>query len=159
MAKSNLERMIELANEFFDVRNDPEQISVDEEVRARLQLIDPATMTEERDEQGPIAWVLLIPTIRHVMDDFVQKRINERELLNLTPIGAKYDALYLCSALVLPEHRGKGIARRLTKSAVKSIQTRHVIASLFCWPFSLSGEKLAESIATEIRLPLFKRIS
>ena len=49
------------------------------------------------------------------------KNIHEQELLENTPVGGRYDALYLCSALVLPEHRGKGMAERLVTGAVRSI--------------------------------------
>jgi hypothetical protein len=88
------------------------------------------------------------------MEEFVGGQINERELLEKTPMSVSYEAVYLCSALVLPEHRGKGLARGLTVKAVKSIQSDHAIRYLFFWPFSTEGEKLANSVARELGLPL-----
>ena len=154
MSEDNLQRMIELADEFFETRNDPNQISVTEEVMSMLQKIHPATLSEKRDENGPIVWILVLPTTHWLMEEFVAERINERELLEKTPIGASYDAVYLCSALVLPEYRGKGWARNLTAGAVKSIQSDHPIQHLFYWPFSEEGEKLANSVSRELGLPL-----
>ena len=159
MQNRNLERMIQLAEEFFETRSDPEQISVTEESMERLRRIHPGTLSEERNDDGPIAWMLVIPTTREVMDRFVAGTINERELLYGTPLGATYEALYMCSALVLPEFRGQGIAKRLALQAVKSIQAQHPIRCLFYWAFSREGEKLAGSLAKETGLPLYRRTS
>lgn len=154
MPEDNLKRMIALAEEFFDVKNDPDQISVDEETRARLLAIHPNTMTEVRNDDGPIVWVLVIPTTTDVMGQFLGKKINEQQILEKTPPGGKYEAVYLCSALVLPEHRGKGMAKRSAVQAVREIQKQHCIKELFAWTFSPEGEGLAVSIAGELGLPL-----
>ena len=151
--------MIRLANEFFDMKNDPDQISVDEEVMQLLRKLHPATLNEKADSNGPIAWILVIPTTHELMEKFVNGSINERELLASTPLGKRYDTVYLCSALVLPEFRGSGLARSLTTEAVKSIQRDHPIKHLFYWAFSTEGEKLASSVARELGLPLLLRSS
>ncbi len=53
----NLQRMMRLAEEFFETKNDPDQISVTEVIRDRLHELHPSTMSEKRNENGPIAWV------------------------------------------------------------------------------------------------------
>ena len=151
--------MIRLAGEFFETKNDPTQISINTKSIARLKRLHPATMTERRTKKGPIAWILVIPTTHELMKQFITKRLNEQELLYSTPVRTKYDALYLCSALVLPEHRGKGYARRLAIKAIKAIRKEHPIKYLFYWAFSVAGRKLAGSIAKECGLPLFQRKS
>lgn len=157
MREKNLERMIRLAEEFFAVKNHPSQIAVDEEVMARLEAIHPATISEERNADGPIAWVLVIPTTREVMKSFVARTISERELLDRTHAGMRYEAVYLCSALVLPEHRRKGLARRMAVEAVRSIQRDHPITELYFWAFSNEGKNLAASIGAQLGLPLRER--
>jgi GNAT superfamily N-acetyltransferase len=157
MPPDNLERMIRLADEVFAVRNDPTQIAVDEETMRRLRQVHPSTMSEEVDENGPVAWMLVFPTTRSLMNQFLEKNITERELLEQTPLGTRYDVLYLCSALVLREHRGKGIAKRLVVDAIRSIQRDHPIAALFVWSFSAEGKGLAHAVAEELSLPLFER--
>ncbi|MCX6134403.1 MAG: hypothetical protein NTU47_11375 [Ignavibacteriales bacterium] len=157
MGLDNLQRMILLAEEFFETKNDPGQISVTEEVMSTLRKIHPSTLAEKRNDDGPIAWILVLPTTLRLMKEFIAEQINERELLEKTPVGAKYEAVYLCSALVLPEHRGKGLARGLTIQAVKSIQNDHPIQYLFCWPFSNEGKKLADSVAGLLGLSLRSR--
>lgn len=157
MSEDNLARMIRLADEAFNAREDPEQISVTEEVMARLHTLHPATMMEEREAEGPIAWTLVIPTTSELMERFLAKEICERELLDLTPSAARYEALYLCSALVLPEHRRRGLARSLLCRAIGEIRKSHPITYLFCWPFSQEGKNLAAAVAVASALPLRER--
>lgn len=157
MPKENLVRMIKLADEFFEAKNDPAQVSITGETMALLKKIHPSTMGEKADRKGPIAWILVIPTTRTLMEEFLSKKINEQQLLNTTPLKSKYDAIYLCSALVLPEHRGQGLAKDLLIKAIKTIKKKHPVKFLFYWGFSVEGKGLATAIAKEFSLPLYQR--
>jgi len=157
MPGNNRARMIKLAEEFFDMKNDPAQLSVDEDTMKRLLEINPSTLSEKTDENGPIAWMLIIPTTKKVMDDFLTRKITEKEILDRTPLGEKYDTIYLCSALVLPEYRGRGLAKQMILHAIQSILNQHPIQSLFMWSFSTEGKSLANWVANELNLPLFER--
>ena len=88
---------------------------------------------------------------------FIAKKISEKELYELTPLITSYEALYLCSAMVLEEYRGKGIAKQLTLGAIESIQKDHPIRTLFVWAFTIEGEGLSEKLSTYTGLPLEKR--
>ena len=149
--------MLQLVDEVFDVRNDPEQLDVNEEVIKHLHKLHPATLSEYADENGPAAWILLIPTTKALMEQFLLNTINEQQLLDKTPVNTKYTAIYLCSALVLPEFRNKGIAKKLSIDAISNIQKGHPVEFLFVWPFSKEGEKLAEGIAQATGLQLRKK--
>jgi hypothetical protein len=153
----HFKRMRQLANDFFAVKNDPEQLDVDESVMEQLQRLHPATLSEEVEGDGPVVWVLLIPTSENIMHRFLRKEINEKEVLSLTPPGEKYEAVYLCSALVLPEYRGQGRALRATLGALDEIRSEHPIRALFVWPFSEEGSQLARQIADRQGLPLHIR--
>ena len=154
---NNLERMIQLADEIFAVRSDPSQLSVNGTVMRRLQHIHPASITQKSTRNGPIAWILVIPTTQKLMERFIAKKINERELYKNIPLHVKYDSVYLCSALVLPEYRRKGLAKRLMIRAIKSILKEHPIQSLFYWGFSKAGKKLSCSVANALHLPVHQR--
>jgi hypothetical protein len=157
MAKSNLERLIQLADEVFDMKNDPQQLNVDQKVIRRLSTMHPSTLSEYVDGNGPVAWVLVIPTTIKLMNRFLEGEISEKELFKLTPLNAEYEALYLCSALVLEEYRRKGITRRLVLSAIDSIRKDHPLKALFVWPFTDDGDRAAEAVAGLAGLPLFKK--
>ena len=82
---------------------------------------------------------------------------SEKELFERTPMHKSYDALYLCSAMVLEEFRKKGLALQLTLSAIDQIRKDHPIQRLFVWAFTLQGERLAEKISRLTGLVLTKR--
>ena len=157
MGTSNFERMIQLADDVFAVKNDPDQLDVNQDVLDQLRRIHPATVSEFDDGHGPVAWVLLIPTTLGLMDQFLNHSISEKELYEQTPLDAAYEAIYLCSAMVLEEYRRKGIARQLTLKAIDSIRKDHPIKNLFVWSFTIEGDMTADTISQITSLPLLKR--
>ena len=158
MGTSNFERMIQLADDVFAVKNDPGQLDVNQDVLDQLRRIHPATVSEFDDGHGPVAWVLLIPTTLGLMDQFLNHSISEKELYEQTPLDAAYEAIYLCSAMVLEEYRRKGIARQLTLKAIDCIRKDHPIKNLFVWSFTIEGDMTADTISQITSLPLLKRL-
>jgi len=158
MAKSNFERLIQLADEVFAVKSDPNQLDVNPEVLERLQRLHPATVSAFEDENGPVAWILLIPTTLDLMNRFLEGEISEKELFDLTPLDINYEAVYLCSALVLEEYRRKGITKQLALNAIENMQKDNPLKAAFVWAFSPEGDLSAETIARMASLPLYKRL-
>ena len=157
MSFSNFDRLVQLADEIFASKNDPQQLDVNQEVINRLRRIHPSTVSEYDDGNGPVAWVLVIPTTTELMNLFVENRISEKELFDLTPTDSTYEALYLCAALVIAEYRNKGIAKQLILKAVEDIRKDHPLKTLFVWVFTKEGDSLSETIASLTSLPLYKR--
>ena len=157
MPESNLERMIRLVDEVFATRENPDQLSVSPEVMERLHNIHSSALSEFDDGHGPVAWVLLIPTTLPLMNQFLAKGITEKELFDLTTPGVRYDALYLCSALVLEEYRRKGIVKNMVLRSIDEIRKDYPLKALFVWPFTKEGDLAAGAIAKLAGLPLFKR--
>ncbi len=158
MGMSNFERMLQLADDVFAVKNDPDQLDVNQDVLDQLRRIHPATVSEFDDGHGPVAWVLLIPTTLGLMDQFLNHSISEKELYEQTPLDSAYEAIYLCSAMVLEEYRRKGIARQLTLKAIDSIRKDHPIKAMFVWSFTTAGDITADTISQITSLPLLKRV-
>jgi GNAT superfamily N-acetyltransferase len=157
MSKSNFERMLQLADEVFAVKNDPDQLDINQEVLEKLTKIHPATVSQYDDGKGPVAWILLIPTTLDLMNQFLHIKISEKQLFDQTPLDTKYEALYLCSALVLEEYRRKGIAKQLILQAIENIRKDHPLKALFVWAFSKEGDLGAEALSRYTKLPLYKR--
>jgi len=151
--------MIQLAEDVFDARHDPDQLDVNEEVIKRFQLIHPASVGEYNEGEGPIAWVLVLPTTILLMNQFIEGKINEKQLFYQTPLQIPYEAIYLCSAMVLDEYRRQGIAKRLTLDAINSIRKDHKIQCLFYWPFTKEGDLAAKSLEEACELPLLLRMA
>lgn len=150
--------MIQLAEDVFAAKSDPDQLDVDQDVMERLLRIHPASVSEYDDGNGPVGWILLIPTTLDLMQRFLEHKISEKELFDLTPEASVYDALYLCSALVLEEYRRKGIAKQLTLKAIENIRKDHPLKALFVWAFTKEGDLSSEKIAQLTSLPLHKRL-
>ncbi len=149
--------MLQLAEDVFAVKNDPDQLDVNEDVIAHLLQIHPATVSEYDNGEGPVAWVLLIPTTTSLMNMFLQGDITEKQLYEQTSLDSSYDALYLCSAMVLEEYRRQGITKRLVLDAIRRIRQDHPLKALFVWAFSEEGDQAAEMLASEVQLPLFRK--
>jgi GNAT superfamily N-acetyltransferase len=149
--------MLRLADEVFAVRTDPNQLDVNDEVLERLYHLHPATLNELDDGNGPVAWVLVIPTSYEIMNRFLSHEITEKQLLDETESGSLIDVVYLCSALVLDEYRRQGIAKQLCIEAIEKIREEHPLKALFAWTFTKEGGQLAETVSKEVKLPLFKR--
>jgi hypothetical protein len=77
----------------------------------------------------------------------LELKFQKKELFELTPLNAKFDAIYLCSALVLEEYRRKGITKQLCINAIENISKEHPLKATFVWAFSPEGDLAAENIA------------
>lgn len=152
----NFVRMLELVNSFFDMKNDPDQLQVSQQVQERLQQLHHACLTEVANEDGPILWLLMFPTTSALMESFLKNEINEQQLFDQTALGrTDYDVIYLCSVSVLPEFRNKGLASEKTIAAIESMKKSFPIEKLCVWPFSADGERLSKGIADKLEMPLF----
>ncbi len=158
MGKSNLERMLQLADEVFATKNDLNQLDVNEEVMEHLQRIHPGSIAEYDDGHGPVCWIIQIPTTRTLMEQFLADEISEKQLFKLTPLDVPYQAVYLCSGMVLEEYRRKGIAKKLAFDALSKIRESHPIEALFVWAFTKDGDVASNALAKLSRLPLFKKL-
>jgi len=152
--KPNYKLMLALIEEVFATKNDPNQIQVTPSQMKKLAKIHPDTLSEIANENGPLIWILVIPTTIRVMHDFLQGKITEKGILDETPISEKYQAIYLCSATALPETRCKGNTKALCIKAISSMMQSHPIEHLFVWPFTSVGMQLAQCIANHTQLKL-----
>ena len=157
LPKLNFNRMLQLIDEVFETRSDPDQIQVTQQQLKKLEKIHPATLTEKTDENGPLIWILMIPTTKQIMIDFLEGTISEKALLEKTKPGESYDSIYLCSATTLPEARGKGETKKLCIEGIQRILKDHPITTLYVWPFTEEGSGLAESVAKDCGLELLKK--
>ena len=146
--------MLQLVDDFFSIKNDPRQLEVTDDILEALIKLHPASVSEYADRAGPVCWILMIPTSEKVMELFLNDKIFESDILNLSIAEKNIDAIYLCSAIVLPEFRNQGIAKQISIAAIEKMQFTFPIKILFTWPFSNEGRNLGNSIAKTLNLPL-----
>ena len=151
--------MLQLIDEVFATRNDPDQIQVTQKQLKKLGAIHSATLSEYANQEGPLIWILMIPTTTVIMTEFLSGKISEKGLLKKTKPGISYDCIYLCSATTLAEYRGKGKTKQVCLEAIERIMKDHPIKTLFVWPFSAEGRRLADSLANACGLKLLEKTS
>jgi hypothetical protein len=150
----NLNKMLQLSEKVFHAKGDPRQIAFTPQDMQHLSSIHPFTLNEKNTQEGPVCWVTLIPTSKDIMRQFLDGKIHENELLSLTNASTEFEAIYLCSALTLPEYRNNGMTLDIAVNAIQNISKDAEIQYLFAWPFSLEGKKLSEKIAQVTKIPI-----
>ena len=155
MDEKILDKIMRIAEKFFDTATDPTQMPISKESLDKLQRLHPDTFAYKLENGEPVSWIVVLPTTKKLAEEFLSGKINERELLDMTEPQEKYEALYLCSAFTVPGSRRKGYAEELIK---KSLASMPLIpgALFFAWPFSEEGrvmiEKMEKELDVQIRL-------
>lgn len=149
MDKKILDKMLNIAEQFFGSADDSDQMPITEESFYKLQKLHPKTVIYKLENGEPVSWVVVLPTQVDLMDRFLKGEINERELLDLSKPQEIYEALYFCVAFTVPRHRRKGHALEMFKEAIESIpHTENV--KLFAWLFSKEGGHLIRKLGLDL---------
>ena len=135
-----MRKEMKIAEEIFGTESDPDQMPINDETRKKLDSLCTGWLETEFDEAGePISWAVVMPTQRALAEKFLNKEINERKLLELTHPEDSYDAIYIVSVITVPEHRGKGLGKKVIEKAVSNMSTTSD-ALYFTWPTTPEGE-------------------
>ena len=96
---THLQQMLQLVDEFFAVKNDPSQLDVTPIVMEQLNELHTATLSEEVIGDGPVCWILLIPSTQETMEKFLSGKISESDILkesmSANKEGRGFDSIYL----------------------------------------------------------------
>lgn len=145
-----LAKEMKIAEEIFGTENDPDQIPITNESIAKLDKLCSGWLSSELDGNNePISWAIVMPTQKQLAQDFLNNKITERELLDLTMSATIYDAVYFVSVITVPEHRGKGLGIKVIKQALQNMPLTND-ALYFVWPTSDEGMNLVKKIEAEL---------
>ncbi|AKM84183.1 TPA: hypothetical protein DCZ46_04090 [Candidatus Campbellbacteria bacterium] len=148
----------EIAESIFKSAEDPNQMPINEESRKKLKKLSDDSLLYKIDEkENLISWVVTIPTSTEIMDKFLAKEINEKELFEQTKPNTEYDALYLCAIVTAPEYRNKGYAKEMTLEAISRFEKTKDL-KVFAWPTSKEGLNLARNLEKETGRKIYLRI-
>lgn len=143
-------KMEYIAESLFGTQNDPEQILINEEANRKLRGIHQDTILWREDGNGnPISWIVVVPTSIPIMEKFLKREISEQKLFDIATEEKKFDALYLCSAITIPEYRKRGLAMELMLEAIEKFAPKKE-QPLFSWPYSPEGDSLIRKLEEKL---------
>ncbi len=109
------------------------------------------------DKKTIIGEVTTIPTNKKIMKEFLESKITEQEMIDksLDKISLKnFNSLYLCYFILEKKYRGKEITSKAIEKIIDYYIKINPKITLFVWPFSKAGEKVAIKISEKFYLPL-----
>lgn len=135
---------------YFGADTDPEQIPPTPEVAEKYYSLHPDVVMYELSPEGKLmGWISGFPTSRELMNKFLAKEINERQLFDLTEKMDIPETVYINVILVFPEFRGQGIAQRLAKKFAGNFLKENPSCEFFAWQFSVEGGLLMDSLVNQ----------
>jgi len=153
-----LEKQMKIAEGIYGTEVDPDQMPINDETMKKLDSLCHGWMETEFDEAGePISWAVVMPTQKSLAERFLNKEISEKELLDMTEPNSAYDAVYIVSVITVPEHRGKGLGKKVVEKAMSNMPAVEG-AIYFAWPTTKEGEgmlkKYVSFLGKEIKIRL-----
>ncbi|MEQ1666256.1 MAG: hypothetical protein ABL927_12875 [Bdellovibrionales bacterium] len=137
-----MEKQMKIAEGVFGTESDPDQMPINDETRKKLDSLCSGWLETEFDEAGePISWAVVMPTQRAIAEKFLVNQISEKDILDMTESSGIYDAVYLVSVITVPEHRGKGLGKKVVERAMANIPATPD-ALYFSWPTTPEGEAM-----------------
>ncbi len=82
MLSTNYQRLIELAEKTFNLKNDSSQLHIGYNEIKTLRSIHVHTVNEYAINNEPVAWLTIIPSNEQFMRLFLDDKLNEKELYN-----------------------------------------------------------------------------
>lgn len=149
---------MEWAEKIFGIEQDPDQMPINEESVKKLDAIYVEWLnTRSNGNNEPISWSVVMPTQKSLAEQFLNNKITEKELLELTKAEERYDSLYIVSAITVPDYRNKGLAFESLIAAIKKAPIT-MDALIFAWPITPEGQNLANKISSFLNREIKFRI-
>lgn len=154
-------KLLQILEGCFGTHSDPEQMAINESAGFWIKTTIPECSKIIKCGDEIVGSSFVFPTGLDLMNDFLANRINEAQLAQKTQSqNIQYDtmeAIYLCSAFIVPAHRGKNLSVESIVKSIQEIMPKNKPLPLFYWPYSLAGEAVASKVAAILNLPLFAK--
>ncbi len=160
-SEASFQQFFALLEAHFDVSQDPDQIQINPENVAWIKNRIPECLQVIEYENKFVGASLTIPCTKKLMHQFIANDITEAELAhNLQTQNCNYaeiEAIYLCFAIILPEHQGCGLAYKGLTNSIHQILPAGKKVDICYWPYSAEGQALALKIARNLDFPAYPR--
>jgi hypothetical protein len=155
------EKLKAMLEAFYNTQNDPDQIQIRPSSTGKnwisTRIPECAVIIKSGDEL--VGSTLVLPCTQAWMQDFITGRINEAQLAEkIRESDLTYETMetiYSCSAFIVPEHRGKGLAAQALIHSIRNITTRKI--PIFYWEYSTIGKIITEKYAAHLGVELYVR--
>jgi hypothetical protein len=154
-SEDDIREAARIGENYFQTENDPRQFRVNYENYSYVYRHFPNCLNVIKDENRVVGFALILPCNRKIMDDFLSKKINEFQLLELVKkeiVYEKFETVYLADAFIDPEYRRKGLILSGFVDSIKKLMKINGNIQLFSWGYSKEGEKLAYRIGEKLEM-------
>lgn len=142
----------------FNVKEDSNQIQEEDVSYKKIIDYDCEQECIIKENEKVIGSFYFILTSKKIMDNFLEEKINERDLLNNSRKLINFNSIYFCSAIIEEDYRRKGLIFKATKKLIKHINPLFKEKpSIFGWTFSESGSNLFKKTAKEFSFEFFEK--
>lgn len=150
-----------IANEQFECDKDIEQIAT--------WMVDYKLVTETipecinfiKKDNKIIGYSFFLPSNEKDMIDFLENKINERELFNRIKEKNEWEnsnCVYLCAVQIDENQRRNGLAFEAVIKHIEFLQKKHpALKKFYYWKYSEGGERLANKISKELNIEIKER--
>ncbi len=150
-SREDLEETSRLSEEYFKTKKDESQVSTSPENRDWFYKNCQNYLNIIRGNGKIIGYSFVLPCNKKLMEDFLEKRINEAELfeeIKKLKFNGCPEAIYLFASLIDKNFRRRGLSitafLRIINVVTHNLESKPI---LFCWGYSEEGLKLAKKIA------------
>ena len=154
----DLEETGRIAEEFFQTHEDPDQMEVSDAASEWITKRGKDYFNVIKDGAEVTGFTFSMPCTRENAEDFVTKRINERELFEkIRVMNVKFppEAIYLCSFFMKEKYRRKGlITMAILKTLNRVTQKLRYTAEVFSWAYTSEGLAAIKKIEKITGIPV-----
>lgn len=148
--RHDIEKISEVATELFGTDEDETQAQPTVENTLKLILVEKHDFICLKNAGNLVAWSAVLPTSKELMEQFLNRTINERELFDLAVAQPCFECLYLVAAIVLPKWRRRGIGTSLMKAQIEYFKNKYKINIFYALILTKEGKKLIGALERDL---------
>jgi len=154
-SEEDIREAARIGENYFQTEKDPRQFKVNYANYSYVYEHFPKCLNIIKHGKIVIGFTLILPCNKKIMNDFLSKKINEFQLLELVKkklVYNKFETIYLADTFVKPEYRKKGLALSGFVDSIRRLMKINSDIELFSWGYSKEGEMLAHKIGASLGL-------